>query len=305
MKTSLLTLFTLSLAAAVLHSQDKYPVRRLTSDPAREGFPSWSPDGKTIIYSFFNVVEGRQLLGSRKVPSDSGTPILFTEYPTEHPQWSPDGRYIIFDADTGACMKIIDADGGSPRKFTPDSITIRRGGLPIWSPTGSHIAFKEDSTSSLCVYDVGTGSVARIFRQEGFIPLPGCWSRDGAGILIALTDRKTRLSTVWRISSDGKERQQITGHRDSLYRYLALSPDGTLLVYAAMQGKRLGLWIMPAEGGKSLPLAVTPMSHNESPAWSPDGKCVAFASGRTGNGDIYLMELDAEKITKELRSLNQ
>ena len=298
-------LATMFMGGFSLYSQDMYPARRLTSDPAREGFPSWSPDGTTIVYSFYDIVEGEHVHGSRKMPSDGGTPIQFTDFPTEHPQWSPDGRFIVFDADTGASIRMIKAEGGSPITFLPDSLGIHNGGLPCWSPTGSHIAFKEATTLSLCVYDVKTDSVARIFRQEGMLPLPGCWSRDGESILIALMDVKSRLSSMWRISADGKERQQITGHQDGFYRFLALSPDGTLLVYAAMKEKRLGLWIMPAEGGKSLPLSITLQDHNECPAWSPDGRRIAFASGRTGRGDIYIMDVDIEKIKEELKLLNQ
>jgi Tol biopolymer transport system component len=200
---------------------------------------------------------------------------------------------------------MIEAKGGSPISFLPDSIGIRKGGLPCWSPTGSHIAFKEGTTSSLWIYEVKTRVVTRIFQEEGMLPLPGCWSHDGKSILIALMDRKSRVSTMWRISLDGEERQQITGHHDGFYRFLALSPDGTLLVYAAMEGGRLGLWIMLARGGKSLPLVITPLDHNECPAWSPDGKRLAFASGRTGHGDIYIMELDVENVKAELKSINE
>jgi len=296
------TLFAITCS---LYSQDKFPITQLTSDSTKEGFPSWSPDGKTIVYSVFNIAEGKPVLGSCKIPSDGGTPVQFTDFPTEHPQWSPDDRFIVFDADTGASIKLIGAEGGSPFTFLPDSIRIHNGGLPCWSPTGSHIAFKDGTTSSLWIYDMKTRTVARIFRDEGVLPLPGCWSRDGKSILVALMERTSRVSTMWRISLDGKERQQITGHHDGFYRFLALSPDGSLLVYAAMEGRRLGLWIMPAQGGKSLPLVVTPLEHNECPAWSPDGKRLAFASGRTGHGDIYVMELDVEKVKAELKSLNK
>lgn len=291
-------------AAVSLYSQDRYPTKRLTSDSTREGFPSWSPDGKTIVYSFFDVVAGTPVHGSKKISSDGGTPVPLTDFATEHPQWSPDGRFIVFDAEAGAGIQMIKAEGGSPIKFLPDSIGIRNGGLPCWSPSGGHIAFKSGITSALYVYNVKTNSVAKIFHEEGMLPIPGCWSRDGQWILIALMDPKSRKSTLWKISSDGQERRQIIGHHDGFYRYLALSPDGVLLVYAAMEGNRLGLWIMCAEGGPSLPLVITPDAHNESPAWSPDGKQIAFASGRTGRGDIYLMEIDAEKVNAELTVLN-
>jgi Tol biopolymer transport system component len=295
----------LFVVTGCLYSQNTYPITRLTSDSTREGFPSWSPDGKTIVYSFFNIVEGKSILGSRKISSGGGTPIQFTDFPTEHPQWSPDGRFIVFDADTGASIRMIEAEGGSPIRFLPDSIGIYSGGLPCWSPTGSHIAFKDGTTSSVWIYEIKTGTVSRIFREEGMLPLPGCWSRDGKSILIALMDRKSRVSTMWKISIDGRERQQITGHHGGFYRYLVLSPDGTLLVYAAMEEKKLGLWIMPAKGGKSLPLVVSHQDHNECPAWSPDGKRIAFASGRTGRGDIYIMELEIERVRGELTLLNQ
>ncbi|HEX9975550.1 MAG TPA: hypothetical protein VGD14_26095, partial [bacterium] len=38
------------VCAMSLHAQDKFNVTRLTSDPAQEGFATWSPDGKKIVY---------------------------------------------------------------------------------------------------------------------------------------------------------------------------------------------------------------------------------------------------------------
>jgi Tol biopolymer transport system component len=54
---------------------------------------------------------------------------------------------------------------------------------------------------------------------------------------------------------------------------------------------------MPAEGGKSLPLAVSRKGHNEAACWSPNGGKIAF----TGNFDIWIMELDIEQVKKELK----
>jgi TolB protein len=300
---SLIAVFIVS--AMSVSGQDFSKPTRLTFDSAQEGFPSWDPDGKSLVHSSFSWKDTVGRNGIWRITLDNMESKQVFPGVAEHPKLSPDGRSIVFDADTGSSMRMIAAEGGAPKKFIPDSIGIHNGGLPCWSPSGSHIAFKEGATSWLCVYDFKSGGVEKIFHEEGMLPLPGCWSRDGKSILVALMDRKTRKSTIWKISLDGKEKQQITEHHDAFYRYLALSPDGSLLAYAAMEGRDLGLWIMPAQGGKSLRLAVTHPGHNESPAWSPDGKKLAFTSTRSGNFDIWLMELNAEQLKKELQALNK
>jgi len=291
----------LLLPVLQLDAQDMFEARRLTTDPAREGFPTWSPDGESIIYQFSDRYAAEGQNGLWKVRQDgSGAEQIFSGL-AEHPRWSPDGRLVVFDADTGKSIKMILADGGTPKSFLPDSIHIRNGGLPCWSPDSKQIAFIEAGSVSLCVYHMESGKLIRIYGKEGMLPLPGGWSPDGKHVLIALMDRETRKSTIWLISSDGKERKQITGHHENFYRHLALSPDGSWLVYAALIENHLGLYIMPAEGGTSLPLAVTSEVHNEGASWSPDGKKIAFNSTRGQNADVWVMELDIGKLRENLK----
>ncbi len=196
---------------------------------------------------------------------------------------------------------MIPSAGGLPITFLPDSIHINRGGLPCWSPDASKIAFIESTTLSVCVYDINAGIIKHIFMEPGMLPLPGCWTNDGKSILIALMDRESRKSTIWKISSDGTEKSQITGHHENFYRHLALSPCGSLLVYAALEGRYLGLYVMPADGGTSLPLTVTPYAHNEAADWSPDGEKIAFNSTRSDAFDIWIMDLDIKQIKNEIQ----
>lgn len=294
----------LMFSVVSLHSQDKFNVIRLTFNPAQDGFACWHPDGKSFVYSSFSWKDSTGRNGIWKIIPGTKEPSQIFSGIAEHPKLSPDGRFIVFDSDTGSSMSMIGAEGGIPMKFLPDTVVIRSGGLPCWSPSGSLIAFK-DATPSLCVLDIRTGRVERIFREEGLAPLPACWWPDGKSILVALSNRQTRKSMMWRISPDGKKKEQITGHHENFWRHLALSPDGTLLVYAAMEGRDLGLWVMFAAGGKSLPLAITHPGHNEGAAWSPDGKRLAFNSTRSGNFDIWLMDMDVELLKKELQELNK
>ena len=299
------TLIIVVLGMSIISSCDKNLLseKRLTFEPAQQGFPTWSPDGKFMVYQYTDLYDTVGKNGLWRIsPDGTGAKQIFKGL-AEHPNWSPDGRFIVFDADTGQSIQMIQAEGGEPVSFLPDTIQINKGGLPCWSPDASQIAFK-DSMYSLCIYHMNTKKVSRIFHKEGMLLLPGCWSQDGKFVLFSIKDRQSGKSTIWKISPDGKRRIQITKHHENFYRYLSLSPDGTLLAYGVMKGRYTGLYIMPAEGGISIPLAVTPNGHNEGASWSPDGQKIAFISTRSGSFDIWLMDLNINQIKKELGMLD-
>ncbi len=297
-------LFVLVVSCINLHAQDMFPVTQLTTEPPQQGFPTWSPDGKFIVYAFTAREDPEGQNGLWRMKSDGTEAKHIFSGLAEHPKWSPDGRYIVFDADTGNSIKMIPAQGGDPIDILPDSIQIFRGGMPVWSPDSKHIAFLEGGTMWFCVANIETGQVKRVLHEEGKLPFPGGWYPDGKHILIALMDRQSRKSTLWKISFDGKQRMQITGHHEMMYRHMALSPDGEWLVYSAMEGRDLGLWIMRAEGGKTISISITHPAehpgHNEGAIWSPDGKSIAFTSTRSGSFDIWRMDVDLKKVKKAL-----
>src|SRR5690606_17216375 len=66
------------------------------------------------------------------------------------------------------------------------------------------------------------------------------------------------------------------------------------LVYESYQGGNLDIYIMKLEGadaGQTLRLTAHP-EPDFSPAWSPDGRRIAFVSWRDGSQDIYVVSLD-------------
>jgi len=84
-----------------------------------------------------------------------------------------------------------------------------------------------------------------------------------------------------------------------------ISPDGRAVVYtvgtADMDTNRVAhnIWVVPTAAG-SQPRQLTQTGHDTRPQWSPDGKTIAFLSGREGATQIYAMPAqggNAKKIT--------
>ena len=75
-----------------------------------------------------------------------------------------------------------------------------------------------------------------------------------------------------------------------------ISPDGKWVAYALatpdMDANRnaSNLWMVPASGGD--PIQLTQSGHDTSPAWSPDGKMLAFISSRAGESQVFVLPLE-------------
>jgi Tol biopolymer transport system component len=286
------------LLGTALHAQEEHPVRHLTNDPAQQGFPSWSPDGQTIVFSSVSQ-DSPEETGLWKISANGGEPWQVTEVIGEHPDWSPDGHYIAFDADSGSSIKLISSRGGFPIRVVSTEIPVFRGGNPNWAPDGRRIAFREGS--NLWLIDIVTGQAGIALTREGMYPIPGCWSRDGAEVFVTLRSSDSAESEIWRVSASGAEARQVSFETDLLYRYMDLSPDGTLLAFTACKQRECDLWIGAVDGGKPIQLTFD-TAYDDTPRWSPDGTKIAFTSTRSGAFDVWVMEPDLEKIRAVLIS---
>jgi len=83
-----------------------------------------------------------------------------------------------------------------------------------------------------------------------------------------------------------------------------ISTDGKWVAYAVstpdMEANRNAgnIWLVNTAGGEAIQL--TQSGHDSAPAWSPDGKTLAFLSSREGNSQVYLLSMEggeAKKLT--------
>lgn len=144
------------------------------------------------------------------------------------------------------------------------------------------------------------GMLVRL-THDGFYKQRPAWSPDGKRLVFA----RHRGDEVFLfvVDADGSGERRLTRRDDPEYD-ATWSPDGTRLAFSLVkvsgtQGD-LEVYTIGADGSRLEPLAVTQgkLSHEESPAWSPDGKQVAFTSTRDGNQELYVANADGSNVRR-------
>ncbi|MFL6262428.1 MAG: protein kinase domain-containing protein [Thermoanaerobaculia bacterium] len=209
------------------------------------------------------------------------------------PSVAPNGNEFVYVKETSPGNRDIYSQrigGSNPRNLTADSPTDDT--QPAFSPDGSTIAFRSEREGGGIFLMGATGESVRRLTDTGFNP---AWSPDGKEILVAtegISDpqvRKTK-SEIWRVDvATGTRRRMVEG--DAVQP--SWSPHGRRIAYWGIPtGSAVrALWTVPAAGGQPVPV-VRDEYLNWSPAWSPDGQYLYFASNRGGSMNVWRVPLD-------------
>jgi Tol biopolymer transport system component len=277
---------------------------RLTRDSADDYEPHLSPDGSRIAFR-----SDRDGGGIYIVPTRGGRETLVARE-AHRPRFSPDGRWLAYYVYRGGGeVYVTPSDGGHPRQIHHFAAFY-----PIWTPDGNHILFSGHATAKEAadwwVAPLAGGSpvktgISAILARSGLSPsqrryyfVAGDWAPRGNRVLFsARTGDSENLWQIaispqtWKAIGDPERLTSGSGIEDQP----SVSANGDLIFSSS--GLHTDLWSLPVNANQGrvagqVERVTRDSAFKTAPSLSLAGKTLAFVSNRSGNGDIWLKNVE-------------
>ncbi len=290
---------------------------RITHHGAPDRMLGWYADGKSILFqstmaAFTNRVGQLYKVGAEgglpeKLPvpygefgaiSPDGKQLAYTTLSTEFRTWkryrggmAPD--IWLFDLETKAAEKVAPSDGNES--------------LPMWH--GKTLYFLSDrgkhARENLWAYDTATKAVRQVTHfKDSDVHFPSIGPKEivlensGRLHLLDLATETLREVPITVVTDRTTLRPRVE-NVSGLIRNFTSSPTGKRVLFEA----RGDVFSVPVEHGVTRNLTATSGAAERFPAWSPDGKWVAYFSDRTGEYELTIRPADGKDGEQTLTQL--
>jgi tricorn protease len=288
---------------------------RLTSHGYSDRVVDWTTDGKKVLFASARESGKARFNQFFTVPASGGIieklPLAYAEFGS----YSPDGKQIavVFRSQVGRNWKRYrggwKADINIFNLTNHESKTIGAEAdagneFPMWHDNSLY--FLSDRGAELRMnlwkYDLTSKAYTQLTNfKDDDVHYPSLGPDDivfeagGKMYLYSISTGKQKTVSISVITDKAMLKPKIESV-DKLIQNVSLSPDGNRVLIQA----RGDVFSLPAENGYIKDMTRTSGAAERYPAWSPDGKYIAYWSDQSGEYELWLMETDKENSTKKL-----
>jgi Tol biopolymer transport system component len=274
---------------------------RLTTDPAVESAPAFSPDGRRIAFRRGRGVYVMSALGGaeRKIGESNGNRLRLS--------WSPDGQYLALsdrDEPNGATgIFLLSVESGEKRRLTtpPADILPPWGDhVPSFSSEGRNLAFIRARITPgmaagiyrlpLTAERAPAGEPRRVTSEDvGATSLD--WTPDGRSIVFASP------AGLMRISADSPGEPRPIPVQGMEISQPSVARRAGRLAYTASVFD-MNLWRIASRGDAAPVKLIASTWLDITAEYSPDGTRIAFVSTRSGSPEIWVSDREGANPTQ-------
>ena len=292
---------------------------RLTWHPGADLVQAFTPDGRAVLFASQRAVHTTRYFQLFTVPVGGGMSEQLPIPNAFSATYSPDASRIAYNpipprfaqwksyrGGTASQLWLYNTRGHAIEKI-PQPAGRANDVDPIWM--GDTVYFRSDRAGefNLFSYDTKSKTVKQLTKHADFPVLTAAGSGgrivyEQAGVLHLLNVASGKADRVKiGVPSDLRETRARYTRGTRWIREAGLSPTGARAVF----GFRGEIVTVPGEKGDVRNLTQSAGAHDRSPAWSPDGRSIAYFSDASGEYQLYIApqdgrgEVRAIKVTGE------
>jgi Tol biopolymer transport system component/imidazolonepropionase-like amidohydrolase len=285
--------------------RDGAGLRQVTAGLGDDREPTWRPDGAAIVFSSDRA---RSLdLWEVDVAGGTARPLTAGAGDDYAPAVSPDGRRIAYVRNEGRTISLVVEAEGKKTVLVSGDVQL---GRPQWSADGAslslHVYDIETGDSRIDLIDAASGKVtASRGEPEDIFPTGAAWLADGRLVYAAdggvrtWSPKSGRVTkTPFSVEFTVIERPQYARKPFDFVSTSARAVKGVMRPVASPDGRQIAftavgdLWLLDV--GVARPRQLTDDAFLDvDPAWSADGRRLAYVSDRRGAGimDLYVRDM--------------
>lgn len=285
---------------------------RLTTDPAADISPAWSPDGRHLAFvRIFNDKnkDGKNgagiyivsVLGGPERELISGIWSAGPTVPSGRLAWSSNGNSLVFagrsdNSEVDLDLYFYDFQTQEKRQLTNSAEDDR---FPTISPDGKMLAFIR-GLDEIYVMPANGGQERQLtFDNKRIFGL--AWSPDGSELIFS--SARGGNPTLWKIAASGGKPEALLPGGEQVGN-LGVAHQSKRLIYSQTIVNQ-NIWQLEVAATNEPPaspaMLIRSTRQELQPQFSADGKHIAFVSTRSGNREIWLADSDGKKLTQLTR----